>query len=107
MTAGVAVAPAVAGPGPAERLREWAPAVAVFAGALVAWELLVRVLGLQQFILPEMVHHGFAGQTLRMKYDVLNDVYRPADLTFKWSLIGPDDKPVGPASRVFTPRLAS
>ncbi len=60
MTAGVAVARAAAGPGPAERLREWAPAVAVFAGALVAWELLVRVLGLQQFILPAPVAIGQA-----------------------------------------------
>jgi NitT/TauT family transport system permease protein len=56
VTAGVAadrVAPS--GPGGASRLREWAPAAAVFAGALLAWELLVRVLGLQQFILPSPV----------------------------------------------------
>lgn len=32
--------------------REWGPAIAVFLGALMAWELLVRVLGLKQFILP-------------------------------------------------------
>ena len=53
MTAGVAserVAPPGVGVG--GRVQEWAPAVGVFVGALVAWELLVRVLGLKQFILP-------------------------------------------------------
>jgi NitT/TauT family transport system permease protein len=40
------------GPSAADRLREWVPAAVVFAGALVGWELFVRVLGLKQFILP-------------------------------------------------------
>ncbi len=40
------------GPGAADRLREFVPAVLVFVGALVGWELFVRVLGLKQFILP-------------------------------------------------------
>jgi hypothetical protein len=56
---------------------------------------------LQEFILPEVIHHGFAGKTMSMKYDVLSDVYRPADLTFKWSLAGPDGKAVAGESREY------
>ncbi len=37
------------------QLREWLPAVGLFVGALAAWELLVRVLGIKQFILPSPV----------------------------------------------------
>ena len=37
------------------QLREWGPAVGVFVGAIVAWELLVRLLGVKQFILPSPV----------------------------------------------------
>jgi hypothetical protein len=48
---------------------------------------------LQTFIMPDTVHHGFSGKTLTEKYDILNDRYAPADLTFTWSLIGPDGKP--------------
>jgi NitT/TauT family transport system permease protein len=43
------------GPGARDRVREWLPAAAVFFGALAAWELLVRVLGIKQFILPSPV----------------------------------------------------
>jgi NitT/TauT family transport system permease protein len=39
----------------AAQAREWLPAIAVFVGALLAWELLVRVLGIKQFILPSPV----------------------------------------------------
>lgn len=35
-----------------ERVRYYAPAIAVFAGVLVAWELLVILLNLETFILP-------------------------------------------------------
>jgi NitT/TauT family transport system permease protein len=34
------------------RLRDWVLPAAIFVGALVAWELTVRLLGLKQFILP-------------------------------------------------------
>jgi NitT/TauT family transport system permease protein len=34
------------------RVRYYGPAVAVFIGVLVLWELLVRALGIQQFLLP-------------------------------------------------------
>ncbi len=53
------------GPGLGGRLREWAPAAGAFLGALAAWELLVRGLGLKQFILPSPVAIGAAvGQYL-------------------------------------------
>ena len=34
------------------RLREWAPPILLFLGFLVAWEVLVRGLGISQFVLP-------------------------------------------------------
>jgi NitT/TauT family transport system permease protein len=34
------------------RLRQYLPALAVFVGVLVFWELVVRVFGIQQFLLP-------------------------------------------------------
>jgi len=40
------------GPSAAERAREWVPAAVVFFGSLAIWELLVRTLGIKQFILP-------------------------------------------------------
>ncbi len=54
MTAGTAVEPLVlplsarAG----ARLRDWGPAASLFIGFLVAWELFVRISGVQQFVLP-------------------------------------------------------
>ncbi|MBI4261613.1 MAG: ABC transporter permease [Actinobacteria bacterium] len=35
------------------RLRDWAPAALVLVMALVAWEVLVRALGIQRFLLPK------------------------------------------------------
>ena len=37
----------------AQRVRYYAPAVIVFVGAIVAWELIVSALNLQKFILPK------------------------------------------------------
>lgn len=37
------------------QVREWVPALAFFVGAILAWELLVRILGIKQFILPSPV----------------------------------------------------
>jgi NitT/TauT family transport system permease protein len=37
------------------QIREWLPAIGFFLGALLAWELLVRLLGIKQFILPSPV----------------------------------------------------
>ncbi len=42
------------------RARDWGLPAAIFVGALVAWELVVRVLGLKQFILPSPVAIGAA-----------------------------------------------
>ena len=42
------------------RARDWGLPAAIFLGALVAWELVVRVLGLKQFILPSPVAIGAA-----------------------------------------------
>ncbi|HEV8489331.1 MAG TPA: ABC transporter permease [Candidatus Limnocylindrales bacterium] len=39
----------------AARVQGWALPAAIFLGALAAWELVVRVLGLKQFILPSPV----------------------------------------------------
>ena len=65
------------------------------------WGASHRAYVLQQFVLPEVIHHGFAGKTMSMKYDVLSDIYRPADMTFKWSLTGPDGKAVAGASQEY------
>jgi NitT/TauT family transport system permease protein len=35
-----------------ERVRQYAPAIAVFIGGIVLWELGVRALGIQRFLLP-------------------------------------------------------
>jgi len=42
------------------QVREWIPAIAFFGGALLAWELLVRIFGIKQFILPSPVAIGQA-----------------------------------------------
>lgn len=45
------------------RALDWVLPAAIFLGALVAWELFVRVLGLKQFILPSPVAIGVASVT--------------------------------------------
>jgi NitT/TauT family transport system permease protein len=56
MSARVGTVPGGSGPGwPGElgrRVAEYAPALIVFVGAIVAWELIVGALGLRAFILP-------------------------------------------------------
>ena len=47
----------------AERARDWAPPVLLLIGGLVAWELVVRVFGIKQFILPGPVAIAMAWQT--------------------------------------------
>ena len=47
---------------------------------------------LQTFIMPDVVHHGFAGRTVVRRYDLLNDLFRPAELAFTWRLLGSDGK---------------
>ena len=45
------------------RLREWAPPILLFVGFLVAWELIVRVFDIDQFVLPSPVAIGVAWVT--------------------------------------------
>ena len=47
----------------ASRLREWAPPILLFVGFLVAWELIVRVFDIDQFVLPSPVAIGVAWVT--------------------------------------------
>ena len=47
---------------------------------------------LQTFIMPDIVHHGFSGRALTRQYDLLNDLFRPAELAFRWQLRGPSGK---------------
>jgi len=52
--------------------------------------VLSRAHVVQTFIMPDLVHHGFAGRKWTRRYALLNDVFQPATLTLKWSLAGPD-----------------
>jgi NitT/TauT family transport system permease protein len=47
----------------ADRARDWAPPVLLLIGGLVTWELVVRVFGIKQFILPGPVAIAVAWQT--------------------------------------------
>ena len=47
---------------------------------------------LQTFLVPDLVHHGFSGQTLTRRFTLLNDVFASATLNFQWQLLGPDGK---------------
>jgi NitT/TauT family transport system permease protein len=47
--------PARRGPGLGRQVGEWLPAIAFLVGSIAVWELLVRALGIKQFILPSPV----------------------------------------------------
>ena len=47
---------------------------------------------LRVFLMPDVAHHGFAGQKIVRPYSLLNDLFRPAAMTLKWALVGPDGK---------------
>ena len=47
---------------------------------------------LQTFLMPDVSHHGFAGQKLTRPYALLNDQFHNAKFAFNWSLVGPDGK---------------
>ena len=49
---------------------------------------------LQTFIMPDVAHHGFAGQKFERFYSLLNDLFRPAKLKLKWKLVEPGGKAV-------------
>ena len=46
-----------------DRLRDWGPPTLLFLGFLATWELVVRGLGLKQFILPSPIAIAVAWQT--------------------------------------------
>lgn len=45
---------------------------------------------LQQFIMPEMVHHAYAGSTISRDYSLHSDLFVPAKVKFIWKLLAPD-----------------
>jgi NitT/TauT family transport system permease protein len=47
----------------ANRARDWAPPVLLLIGGLAAWEIVVRALGIKQFILPSPIAIAVAWQT--------------------------------------------
>ena len=44
---------------------------------------------LQQFILPDMVHHGYSGSIVTRDYSLHNDLYVPARLRLEWRMLAP------------------
>lgn len=64
-----------------ERTREWGPPVLLFAGLLIGWELVVRVLGIKQFILPSPTAIAVAWWTY------LPELVAAARYTF-WEILG-------------------
>jgi NitT/TauT family transport system permease protein len=66
-----------------ERVREWLPAIVVFALGLVAWQwLLPDVLGVQEFLLPRL------SDVLRALVEERDMLLRAAWITFKEALGG-------------------
>ena len=55
--------PALRGNRIADRARDWAPPALLLIGGLVAWEVVVRALGIKQFILPSPIAIAVAWQT--------------------------------------------
>lgn len=78
----VAGAPRSAGARATDRARDWAPPALLLVGALVAWELTVRVFGIKQFILPGPVAIAVAWQTY------LPELFAAARYTFVEILAG-------------------
>ena len=66
----------------ADRARDWAPPVLLLVGGLVAWELVVRVFGIKQFILPSPIAIAVAWQTY------LPELFAAARYTFVEILAG-------------------
>jgi hypothetical protein len=59
------------------------------------WQgVVTRGHSIQTFIMPDTVHHGFAGRKLVRSYALLNDLFRPAKLALKWRLVGSDGQAV-------------
>lgn len=45
---------------------------------------------LQQFIMPDTVHHAYAGSKISRGYSLHNDLFVPAVVTLAYKLVGPD-----------------
>lgn len=74
--------PRSAGARASDKARDWAPPALLLIGALVAWELTVRVFGIKQFILPGPVAIAVAWQTY------LPELFAAARYTFVEILAG-------------------
>jgi Tfp pilus assembly protein PilF len=46
-----------------------------------------RAHNLQCFIMPEHIHHGFAGRPFQARYSLHNDLLVPSAYDFRWSLV--------------------
>jgi NitT/TauT family transport system permease protein len=57
------------------RLRDWTPAIVVFVGFLVLWQVVVQLLNIQRFILPAPLAIGRAFQTY------FSEIYAAASYT--------------------------
>ena len=53
---------------------------------------------LQQFIMPDTVHHAYSGATVTRDYSMHSDLYRPAEVKLEWKLLAPGGTPVAGAS---------
>jgi hypothetical protein len=56
--------------------------------------LITRGDGIQTFVMPDTVHHGFAGAKQTRSYTLINDEFHGVNFTFTWKFVGPDGKPV-------------
>jgi NitT/TauT family transport system permease protein len=68
-------------PSVGDRARDWGPPVLLLVGLLTAWELLVRVFEIKQFILPSPIAIAVAWQTY------LPELFAAASYTF-WEILG-------------------
>lgn len=85
MTAVVPPAPSTAGrmrAGASGRARDWGPPALLLIGLLVAWELIVRVFGIKQFILPSPIAIAVAWQTY------FDELFAAASYTFVEIVLG-------------------
>jgi hypothetical protein len=46
----------------------------------------------QCFIMPDTLHHGFAGRHMTQRYSLHNDTFRPVKMRLSWTLKGPDGR---------------
>ena len=83
--------------GQAAELREWAPPVLLFVGFLVAWELIVRVFAIEQFVLPSPIAIAEAWVTLPARAVRGGELHVPRDRRRAWSSGRPPGSRSGPS----------